>query len=75
MPAFVFVAFNDLICGNFLRVGFGHFLVLDRAVISSAQLAETEFLFSGRRINGNGNVNEPEADTAFPNWSHDSSVA
>src|SRR5438045_1064943 len=68
--ALVFEPFHDLVRGDFLRVGFRDLLILDRAQVAGAKLPETELLFAGRRINGDGNVNETEADTALPDRTH-----
>src|SRR5205807_2232209 len=68
--ALVFETFHDLVRGDFFRVGFRDFLILDRAQVGSAELPETELLFLGRRIDGYRNVNETEADTALPNSTH-----
>ena len=66
----VLVAFHDLIGRHFLHVGLGHFFVFDRAQIGFAQLPKTEFLFASGRINRDRNVDQAEADAAFPSWTH-----
>src|SRR5437588_12946828 len=68
--ALVFEPFHDLVRGDFLRVGFRDFLILNRAQVGGAKLPETELFFAGRRIDGYRNVNETEADTALPNSTH-----
>src|ERR1700719_4605572 len=66
----VLETFDDLIGRYFFHVGFGDLLVFDRAEVGFAQLPKTELFFAGRRINGNRNINQAEADTAFPSWTH-----
>src|SRR5947209_1062120 len=71
---FVFESFYDLISRNFLQVGFGDFFVFDRAQVGLAQLPKTELFFTGSRVNRNRNVNQAEADAAFPGWAHNSDL-
>src|SRR5437868_1152973 len=52
------------------RVRLGNFFVLDRAEIGGTELPETKFLFSRGRVNSHWNINQPEADAAFPDGTH-----
>src|SRR5438477_6891324 len=72
-PALVLETFYNLIGRHFFHVGLGDLLVFDRAEIGLAQLPKTELFFAGRRINGDRNINEAEADAAFPSWTHNQS--
>jgi hypothetical protein len=58
---------------DFFHVRLGNLLVFDRAEVAFAQLSKTELFFAGRRINRNWNINEAEADTALPSWTHNQS--
>src|SRR5436190_21905984 len=70
MTALEFEALYDLIGWNFLRVGFRHLFVSDRTEIAGTKLPETKLLLSGGGINRDWNVNQPEADAAFPDRTH-----
>ena len=70
LPFFVLKPFDDLIRWDFFLIGFGDFLVADRAQIRGSQLPKTDFLFFGSRINRNRNVNETKVDAALPDRTH-----
>src|SRR4029077_15589363 len=69
----VLEAFNDLIGRDFFHVRLGNLFVFDRAEVAFAQLSKTELFFPGRRIYRNRDVDEAEADTALPSWTHNQS--
>src|SRR5262249_6970720 len=62
--------FDDLIGRNFFHVDLGYLLVFDRAQVTHAELTKTQLLLARGGINGNRNINQPEADAAFPNRKH-----
>jgi hypothetical protein len=62
----VFVAFHDLVPGDFLAILFGNTLVIHGTQIAFAQQTELEFLASGGGIKSDWDINQPEADAAFP---------
>ena len=70
MAALVFVALHDLVGPDLGQVGVGHLFVFDRAEVLPAELTETELLFARRGKDGDGDVNETEADTALPDSAH-----
>ena len=69
-PFFVFVALHDLVPGNFFAVLFGNTLVIYGTQIAFAQQTKLEFLAPCSGIKRDGNINQPEADTAFPDCAH-----
>src|SRR4029077_10815179 len=70
LPFLVFVAFHDLIPRHFLAVLFRDPFVIYGAQIALAEKTKFQILAPRRRIKGNRDVNESEADTAFPNRTH-----
>src|SRR6267378_1430440 len=70
MAAFVFEALYDLVGRNFFRVRFRHFFVSDWAEITGTKLSKTKLFLARSRINGHWNINQTEADAAFPDRSH-----
>src|SRR5215467_1112519 len=68
--ALVFESFYDLVCWNFLGVCFRHLLISDRTKIAGTKLPEAELLLAGGWVNGNRDVNQAEADAAFPDGTH-----
>ena len=70
-PLLVFIAFHDLVPRHLFAVGLGHALVIHRAVIRSAKQAKLQFLAPQRGKQGDGDINQTEADRAFPDGSHD----
>src|SRR5262249_16715725 len=66
-------SFGDLIPRNLPVVGFGDAFVFDRALIARPQKAKLDPLRFGRsRVKAYWNIDEAEADSAFPNGSwHD----
>src|SRR5690349_19249484 len=66
----VLESFDDLIRRNFLRIGFGYFFVSDWAQVAGAKLSEAKLFLACGWINRHGNINQPKADTAFPDRSH-----
>src|SRR5215475_9027110 len=68
--ALEFEALYDLVGWNFLRVRFRHLFVSDRTEIAGTKLPETKLLLACGRINRHWNVNQPEADAAFPDGTH-----
>src|SRR5882724_4598802 len=65
--ALVLEAFDNLVRGNLLHVCFRDLLIFDGTKIGPAQLSKTEFFLARGGINRDRNVNQPKADTAFPN--------
>ena len=66
LPLLVLIALHDLVPGDFLAI-----LLCDAFVINGTQIALTQqtklkFLASRRRIKSNRDVNQAEADAAFP---------
>ena len=70
MTALEFEALYDLVGWNFLRVRFRHLFVFDRTEIAGTKLPETKLLLSRGGVNRHWNVNQPEADAAFPDGTH-----
>src|SRR5262249_4453239 len=70
--ALVFEALYDLVAWNFLRVRFRHLFVSDGTEIAGTKLPETKFLLTRGRINRHRNINQSEADAAFPDGTHES---
>src|SRR5436190_10916018 len=70
MAALVLEAFHDLVGWNFLCIRFRHFFVPDRAKVAGTKLSKTNLLFARGRINRHRNVNQPEANAAFPSRTH-----
>src|SRR5947209_19524138 len=68
--AFVFKPLYDLVSRHFLLVHISDFFVTDGAEVSRPELAEAEFFLPGRRVDGYGNVDKAEADTALPDRAH-----
>src|ERR671919_1622569 len=68
--AFVLEPFYDLIGGDFFGIGLGDLFVFDRAEIARPKLAKANFLFARGRINRHRDINQPKADTAFPDRTH-----
>src|SRR5215831_5120355 len=66
----VFEALYDLVGWNFLGVGFCHLFVPDWAKVAGTKLPETKLLLPRGGINRHRNVNQPEADAAFPDGTH-----
>src|SRR6266498_1811549 len=66
-PLLVLVALHDLVPGNFPAILLGNTLVVNRTQIVLAQQTKLEFLPSRSGIKGDGNINQTEADAAFPN--------
>ena len=67
-PFLVLVTFDDLIPGTSLPSFLGHAFVIDRAQVGLAQKPKLKLLPAGRRIQGDGDIDQTEADCAFPNW-------
>src|SRR4029077_12616598 len=65
-PLLVLVTFDDFVPRNFLSVLFGDTLVVYRTQIAFAQQAKLQLLPSRGGIESDWNVNETEADAAFP---------
>jgi hypothetical protein len=70
LPLFVFVTFNDLVPRNLLTVSFRHTLVIDWAQVVGPKQTKPEFLFSRGRIKSDRNIDQTEADAAFPDCAH-----
>jgi hypothetical protein len=70
MAALEFEALYDLVGWNFLRVRFSHLFVSDGTEIAGTKLPETKLLLSRGGINRHWDVNQPEADAAFPDGTH-----
>src|SRR5215813_8198774 len=68
--ALEFEALYDLVGWNLLRVRFRHLFVSDRTEIAGTKLPETKLLLPRSGINRNRNVNQTEADAAFPDGTH-----
>src|SRR5438477_8415215 len=68
--ALEFEALYDLVGWNFLRVRFRHLFVSDWTEIAGTKLPETKLLLSRGGINRHRNIDQPEADAAFPDGSH-----
>src|SRR4051794_23741121 len=68
--ALVLETLHDFRRGHFFLINLGDLLIFDRAEVARAELPEAEFLLARGGVNGDRDVNEPEADAAFPNWSH-----
>src|SRR5262249_25676961 len=68
--ALVFEALYDLVGENLLRVRFRHLFVSDWTEIAGTKLPETKLLLSCGGINRDRNINQPEADAAFPDGTH-----
>ena len=66
----VFVAFDDLVPGDFLAVFFGNALVVDWTQVFRPQKPELEFLLSRGGMKRDRDVNQTKTDTALPNCSH-----
>src|SRR4029077_2258247 len=64
--ALVLEAFYDLVGGNFLRGRFRHLLIFNRAEIAGTKLPKTNLLFTRGWINRHRDINQPEANAAFP---------
>jgi hypothetical protein len=69
IPLLVIVTLDDLFPGNFLAVLLGNALVIDGAQIALAQQTKLKFFSSRGGIKSDGNINQPEADAAFPDCS------
>src|SRR6185295_3138730 len=63
---FILITLDDLIPGNLLAVLFGNALVIYGTQIALAQQTKLELFPSRGRIESNRNVNETEANAAFP---------
>src|SRR5436189_5744822 len=70
IAALIFEAFYDLIGGDFLRVGLRDLFISDWAEIAGTKLPEAKLFLRCLRINRHRNVNQSEADAAFPDRSH-----
>src|ERR1700748_2470976 len=70
MTALEFEALYDLVGWNFLRVRFRHLFVFDWTEIAGTKLPETKLLLSRGGINRHWDVNQAEADAAFPDGTH-----
>src|SRR5262245_18982123 len=68
--ALIFEPLHNLVDWNFLRVRFRHLFVFNRTEIAVTKLPETKLLLSSGGINRHRNVNQPEADAAFPDGAH-----
>ena len=68
--AFVLEAFYDLIGRDFFGIGLSHLFVFDRAEIARSKLPETNLLLTRGRVNRHRDINQPEANTAFPDRTH-----
>src|SRR6516165_7087396 len=68
--ALIFEALYDLVGRHFLRVGFRYLFVSDWTEVAGTKLPETNLLLSRGGVNRNRNVNQPEADAAFPDGTH-----
>src|SRR5437879_2006105 len=66
-PLLVLVGLHDLVPGNFPAILLGTTLVVNRTQIALGQQTKLEFLPSRSGIKGDGNINQTEADAAFPN--------
>src|SRR5439155_7486551 len=60
----------DLVGRNLFRICFRDLFVFDWTKITGTKLPETKLLLARGRIKRHGNIDEPEADTAFPNGTH-----
>src|SRR5438445_3502238 len=67
---FVLESFNDLIGRDFFGVSLRNLFILDRAKIGGTELTKTDLFLAGGRVNGDRNVNQAEADAAFPDRTH-----
>src|SRR5437870_4394617 len=65
-PLLVLVALHDLVPGNFPAILLGNTLVVNRTQIALAQQTKLEFLPSRSGIKSDRNINQTEADAAFP---------
>src|SRR5215813_1954434 len=68
--ALVFEALHDLVGRNFLGVRFRNLFVFNGTEIAGTKLPETKLLFSRGGIDRHWNVNQPEANAAFPDGAH-----
>src|SRR5712691_6061880 len=66
----VLESFNDLIGRDFFGVSLRDLFILDRAKIGGTELTKTDLFLAGGRVDSHRNVNQPEADAAFPDGTH-----
>src|SRR5262249_49506428 len=67
---FILVSLHDLVPRYLLGVGLSHAFVIDGTQIGFSQEVKLQVLPARGGIEGNGNVNQPETNGAFPNRSH-----
>src|SRR2546429_3701157 len=70
IAALIFEAFYDLLGRNLFRVGFRHLFVSNGAEIAGTKLSKAKLFLAFGRKNRHWNINQPEADAAFPDGSH-----
>src|SRR5207237_2687369 len=68
--ALVLEPLYNLVGRDFFGVGLGDLFILDRAQIGGTELTKTDLLLAGGRVDSHRNVNQPEADAAFPDGTH-----
>src|SRR2546422_234052 len=66
----VLESFNDLIGRDFFGVSLRDLFILDRAKVGRTELTKTDLLLARGRVDGHRNVNQSEADAAFPDGTH-----
>src|SRR5439155_20194099 len=68
--ALVLEAFYDLDGQDLFLIRLRDLFIFDRAQVTGAELPETNLLLARGRINCHRNINQTEANTAFPDGAH-----